>query len=338
MRHVPATNRQIRLAARPRGEVQPSDWEHVAEPAREPGEGEFAARTLCLSLDPAMRGWLDDRPSYVPPVGLGEVMRAGSVVEVTASNHPGFAVGDHVVGAFGVQEHVVSDGTGAIKVDTSQLPPSTYLGALGMTGMTAYFGLLDVGALREGETVVVSGAAGAVGSMAGQIAKVKGCRVIGIAGGPEKCAVLTDELGFDAAIDYRAQDVRRALREHAPDGVDVYFDNVGGEILDAVLAQLAMHARVVICGAISQYNNESGMRGPSNYMMLLVRRARMEGFVVFDYAKRYGEAAQEIAGWIAEGRIATKEHVVKADIDAFPETLQMLFRGENVGKLVLELA
>ncbi|WP_176741072.1 NADP-dependent oxidoreductase [Streptomyces agglomeratus] len=335
---MPATNRQIRLAARPTGDVKPEDWEHVSVPVDAPGPGQFAGRTRVISLDPAMRGWLDDRPSYLPPVGLGEVMRAGSVIEVTASNHPGFQPGDHVVGTFGVQEHVVSDGKGALKIDTSLAPPSTYLGALGMSGMTAYFGLLDVGALKEGETVVVSGAAGAVGTTVGQIAKVKGCRVIGIAGGPEKCAVLTDELGFDAAIDYRAGDVKRALREQTPDGIDVYFDNVGGDILDAALTRLAMHARVVICGAISQYNNATPVKGPSNYMSLLVRRARMEGFVVFDYAKRYAQAAQEIAGWIGEGRLKVKEHVVKGTVDDFPETLHMLFRGQNVGKLVLELA
>ncbi|MCC9738925.1 NADP-dependent oxidoreductase [Streptomyces sp. MNU89] len=333
-----ATNRQIRLAARPVGEVRPEDWEHATAPAEEPGEGRFAGRTRFISLDPAMRGWLDDRPSYLPPVGLGEVMRAGSVVEVTASNHPDYRPGDHVVGTFGVQEHVVSDGKGALKIDVGLAPASTYLGALGMPGMTAYFGLLDVGALKDGETVVVSGAAGAVGSIVGQIAKVKGCRVVGIAGGAEKCALLTDELGFDAAIDYRAGDVKRALREQTPDGIDVYFDNVGGEILDAALTRLAMRARVVICGAISQYNNETPVSGPSNYLSLLVRRARMEGFVVFDYAKRYPEAAQEIAGWIGDGRLKVKEHVVKGTVDDFPETLQMLFRGENVGKLVLELS
>jgi NADPH-dependent curcumin reductase CurA len=204
--------------------------------------------------------------------------------------------------------------------------------------MTAYFGLLDVGALKDGETVLVSGAAGAVGSMVGQIAKIKGCRVIGIAGGPEKCALLTDELGFDAALDYRSDGFKKALREATPDGVDVYFDNVGGEILDLALTRLATKARVVICGAISQYNSETRPQGPSNYMVLLVRRARMEGFVVFDYAKRYAEAAQAIAGWIAEGRIQSQEHVVQGAIDDFPDTLQMLFRGENVGKLVLELA
>ncbi|MGW3096743.1 NADP-dependent oxidoreductase [Streptomyces sp. CdTB01] len=333
-----ATNRQIRLAARPTGDVKAEDWEHRSAPVEEPGPGRFAGRTRFISLDPAMRGWLDDRPSYLPPVGIGEVMRAGSVIEVTASNHPDFQPGDHVVGTFGVQEHVVSDGKGALRIDTSLAPPSTYLGALGMPGMTAYFGLLDVGALKDGETVVVSGAAGAVGTMAGQIAKARGCRVIGIAGGPQKCALLVDELGFDAAIDYRAEDVRKALRQHAPDGIDVYFDNVGGAVLDAALARLAMHGRVVICGAISQYNNSTPVEGPSNYLSLLVRRARMEGFVVFDYAKRFPQAAQDISAWIGTGRVKVKEHVVKGTVDDFPEVLQMLFRGENVGKLVLELA
>ncbi|MFG3053424.1 NADP-dependent oxidoreductase [Kitasatospora sp. NPDC048239] len=332
-----AVNRQIRLARRPVGEVGPEDWEHVSEPAAAPGEGQFAGRTRFISLDPAMRGWLDDRPSYLPPVGLGEVMRAGSVVEVTESNHPGFGIGDLVVGSFGVQEHVVSDGRGALRIDPSAAPASTFLGALGMPGMTAYFGLLDVGALQEGETVVVSGAAGAVGTLVGQIAKAKGCRVVGIAGGAEKCALLTGELGFDAAIDYRSEDVKKALRTHAPDGIDVYFDNVGGDILDAALAQLAMRARVVVCGAISQYNSTTGVQGPSNYLSLLVRRARMEGFVVFDYAPRFAEAARELGAWIAAGRITVLEHVVRGTLDDFPQTLQMLFRGENTGKLVLEL-
>jgi NADPH-dependent curcumin reductase CurA len=335
---VPETNRQIRLAARPQGEVRPQDWEHADAEAAAPGDGQFAGRTKAISLDPAMRGWLDDRPSYLPPVGLGEVMRAGCVVEITESNHPDYAAGDHVVGTFGVQTHVVSDGRGALKVDISAAPPATYLGALGLPGMTAYFGLLDIGDLQEGDTVVVSGAAGAVGTVAGQIAKIKGCRVVGIAGGPEKCAMLVDELGFDAAIDYRAENVKRALRQHAPDGIDVYFDNVGGDILEAALANLAMHARVVICGAVSQYNNDGPVKGPSNYMALLVRRARMEGFLVFDFAERYAEAAKELGGWIAEGRLKAKEHVVTGSIDEFPATLQMLFRGENVGKLVLELA
>ncbi|MFD7832551.1 NADP-dependent oxidoreductase [Kitasatospora sp. NPDC059803] len=333
-----ATNRQIRLARRPVGEVRAEDWAHGAEPVPAAGPGQFVGRTRYVSLDPAMRGWLDDRPSYLPPVGLGEVMRAGSVVEVVESDHPKFRVGDHVVGSFGVQEYVVSDGKGALKVDPALAPLSTYLGALGMPGMTAYFGLLDVGALKEGETVVVSGAAGAVGSLVGQIARIKGCRVVGIAGGPEKCALLTGELGFDAAIDYHSEDLRKALRDHAPDGIDVYFDNVGGDVLDAALTRLAMHARVVLCGAISQYNNETAVQGPSNYLSLLVRRARMEGFVVFDYAPRYPEAARELAGWIADGRIKVKEHVVEGTVDDFPTVLGMLFRGENTGKLVLRLS
>ncbi|MEV7940476.1 MULTISPECIES: NADP-dependent oxidoreductase [unclassified Kitasatospora] len=333
-----ATNRQIRLARRPVGEVRAEDWAHGSEPVPAAGPGQFVGRTRYVSLDPAMRGWLDDRPSYLPPVGLGEVMRAGSVVEVVESDHPKFRVGDHVVGSFGVQEYVVSDGKGALKVDPALAPLSTYLGALGMPGMTAYFGLLDVGALKEGETVVVSGAAGAVGSLVGQIARIKGCRVVGIAGGPEKCALLTGELGFDAAIDYHSEDVRKALRDHAPDGIDVYFDNVGGDVLDAALTRLAMHARVVLCGAISQYNNETAVQGPSNYLSLLVRRARMEGFVVFDYAPRYPEAARELAGWIGDGRIKVKEHVVEGTVDDFPAVLGMLFRGENTGKLVLRLS
>ncbi|GLW70862.1 NADP-dependent oxidoreductase [Kitasatospora phosalacinea] len=335
---MPVANRQIRLARRPVGPVRPEDWALTEEPVAAPEEGWFLGRTRYLSLDPAMRGWLDDRPSYLPPVGLGEVMRAGSIVEVVESAHPRYRVGEFVTGTFGVQEYVRSDGSGTHRVDPALAPLPTHLGALGMPGMTAYFGLLEVGALKEGETVVVSGAAGAVGSLVGQIAKVKGCRVVGIAGGPAKCAWLTGELGFDAAVDYQNEDVRRALRTHAPDGIDVYFDNVGGPILDAALTRLAMHARVVVCGAISQYNNEQAVQGPANYLSLLVRRARMEGFVVFDHAARYREAAREIAGWIADGRLTAREHVVKGGVDAFPETFQMLFRGANTGKLVLELA
>lgn len=330
-------NRQIRLARRPRGDVRPEDWEHHDAPVEPPEEGQFAARTRYLSLDPAMRGWLDDRPSYVPPVGLGEVMRAGSIVEVTASRHPDYRPRDLLVGMFGVQEQVVSDGAGARKVDPGVAPVPTYLAGLGMTGMTAYFGLLDIGRPQEGDTVVVSGAAGAVGSVVGQIAKIKGCRVVGIAGGPEKCASVIGEFGFDTCIDYRDGNVRDALRVECPDGIDVYFDNVGGEILDAALANLAPHARVVICGAISQYNNREGMYGPRNYMALLVRRARMEGFLVFDYAPRFGEAASELAGWMLDRRLKSHEQIVKGTVDDFPATLQMLFRGENTGKLILEL-
>jgi NADPH-dependent curcumin reductase CurA len=290
-----------------------------------------------VSLDPAMRGWMNDARSYIPPVEIGAVMRAAAAGEVTASNHPGFAVGDHVTGAFGVQEHAISDGAGVVRADTALAALPTWLGTLGLTGMTAYFGLRDVGRAQAGDTVVVSGAAGAVGSVAGQIAKLDGCRAIGIAGGEEKCRWLVDDLGFDAAIDYRSEDVRRALRGHAPDGVDVYFDNVGGEILDAVLTRLARGARVVICGAVSQYNATGAVRGPSNYLSLLVARASMTGMIVFDYADRYAEAAAEMAGWLGDGRLTTREDVVEGGVEAFPETLLRLFRGENIGKLVLKV-
>ncbi|MDT7775866.1 MAG: hypothetical protein QOC67_4790 [Pseudonocardiales bacterium] len=331
-----ATNHQIRLAARPTGEPVPSDWAHTEEPVPAPEDGEILVRVTHLSLDPAMRAWLDDRPSYIPPVGLNEVMRALAGGEVVESKNPGFAVGDHVTGVFGVQEYAISDGRGVQKVDPSAVPMTTYLSALGMTGMTAYFGLFDVGALKDGETVLISGAAGAVGSMVGQLAKIKGCRVIGIAGGAEKCATLTDELGFDAAVDYKVDGWSRGLREAAPDGVDVFFDNVGGEVLDAGLGRLARGARVVICGAISQYNSGQPY-GPKNYLSLLVNRARMEGFVVFDFANRYAEAGAEIAGWLRAGKLHSKEHVVTGSVGDFPATLPKLFRGENLGKLVLQI-
>jgi hypothetical protein len=331
------TNHQVRLAARPSGLPRATDWSLTEEEVPAPGPGQFTVAVSHLSVDPAMRGWMNAGASYVPPVEIGAVMRAGAVGQVTASEHPGFAAGDDVYGVFGVQEHAVSDGRGVIKIDTSLAAPSVYLGALGMTGLTAYFGLLDTGKLKPGDTVVVSGAAGAVGSIAGQIAKLEGAgKVIGIAGGPEKCRALTEELGFDAAIDYRAGNVRRALREHAPRGVDVYFDNVGGEILDDVLTRLARGARVVICGAVSQYN-ETQVRGPANYMMLLVARASMTGMLVFDYEDQYPEAMAELAGWLRDGKLVSREHVVHGGVADFPETLLMLFDGVNTGKLVLAL-
>jgi len=330
-------NRQVRLAARPVGLPKPGDWQITDEAVAEPGEGEILVEVSHLSLDPAMRGWMNEGKSYIRPVAIGEVMRAGGAGKVVKSSHPKFAVGDVVTGGFGVQQYALSDGKGVVKVDTRLVPLPVYLGTLGMPGMTAYFGLLEIGKPKEGETVVVSGAAGAVGTVVGQIAKIMGCRVVGIAGGAEKCKYLTSELGFDAAIDYKHQDVKTMLKEHCPKGIDVYFDNVGGDILDACLARLAMHARIVICGAISQYNSTEGMKGPANYMSLLVNRASMTGMVVFDYADRYGEAAREMAGWIKAGRLKTKEDVVEGGIDAFPETLLKLFRGENFGKLVLKV-
>jgi hypothetical protein len=328
-------NHQFKLAKRPVGMVQRSDFEYAEAPVAEPGEGEVLVKILYISLDPAMRGWMNEGKSYVPPVGIGEVMRAGAVGRVITSCDPNVAVGDHVVGVLGVQEYAVAKGRGLTRVDPKLVPLPVYLGTLGMPGMTAYFGLLEIGQPKAGETVVVSGAAGAVGQVVGQIAKIKGCRVVGIAGGADKCAYLRS-IGFDAAIDYKHEDVKAALKQHCPKGVDVYFDNVGGEILDIVLTQLAMHARIVICGAISQYN-ESKMKGPSNYMSLLVNRAMMKGMVVFDYASRYGEAAREMAGWMATGQLKTREDVV-AGLETFPETLLKLFKGENTGKLVLKVA
>jgi NADPH-dependent curcumin reductase CurA len=331
-----AVNQQVRLADRPSGLPRPSDWEFTSEDVPEASAGQFVVAVSHLSVDPAMRGWMNAGASYLPPVEIGAVMRAGGVGRIVASEHPGFAVGDEVTGMFGVQDYAVSDGRGVMKLDTSLVPLPTYLGALGTTGLTAYFGLLDTGKAKEGDTVVVSGAAGAVGSVAGQIAKIKGCRAIGIAGGPDKCRAVVEEFGFDAAIDYREPGLRRGLRELAPGGVDVYFDNVGGQILDDVLACLARGARIVICGAISQYN-EDQVRGPANYMMLLVARASMTGMLVFDYADRYPEALAELGGWYRAGRLVSREQIVHGSVRDFPSTLLMLFEGANTGKLILAL-
>jgi NADPH-dependent curcumin reductase CurA len=329
------TNHQIRLAARPVGMPKPSDWTLTEEAVPEPAEGEIVVQVLYISLDPAMRGWMNEGQSYVRPVAIGEVMRAGAAGRVVASRNPRFAEGDMVSGGFGVQEYARSDGKGVAHVDTRRAPLPTYLGVLGMPGMTAYFGLLDVGKPEPGQTVVVSAAAGAVGAVVGQVAKIKGCRAVGIAGGARKCGYLTGELGFDAAIDYKGEDVKAALKAHCPDGIHVYFDNVGGAILEAALARLAMRARIVICGAISQYNGTEPPKGPSNYMALLVKRASMTGMLVMDYAERFPGAAREMASWMAEGRLRAKEDIVAGGVAAFPATLPRLFRGENFGKLVL---
>ena len=329
-------NHQVRLAARPVGLPKPSDWLFTEEAVPEPKDEEFLVQVQYISLDPAMRGWMNDAKSYIRPVAIGEIMRAGAAGKVIKSKHEKFKDGDLVTGGFGVQEYAVSDGKGVNRVD-ARIPLTTYLGTLGMPGMTAYFGLLDVGKPQPGQTVVVSGAAGAVGSVVGQIAKIKGCRTVGIAGGADKCRLLVDEFGFDAAIDYKNEDVKAALKTHCPNGIDVYFDNVGGDILDAALARLARGARIVICGAISQYNATAAMKGPANYMSLLVNRASMTGMVVFDYADRYGDAAREMAGWIAAGKLKAREDVVPGGITAFPAVLLKLFSGENTGNLVLSL-
>ncbi|MFT5916836.1 MAG: NADPH-dependent curcumin reductase CurA [Bacteroidia bacterium] len=329
-------NRQFLLASRPVGEPTPENWNLVSEDIPKPKENEFLVAVKYISLDPAMRGWMNEGKSYIKPVGIGEVMRAGTVGEVIESNHPDFKVGDEVSGGFGVQEYAVSDGQGVTKINTSFAALPTYLGVLGMPGMTAYFGFLDTGQPKEGETVLVSAASGAVGSVVAQIAKIIGCRVVGIAGGKEKCDYLLNELGLDEAIDYKSENIHAGLKRTCPKGIDVYFDNVGGEILDAALGRINMKARIVICGAISQYNNKTAIEGPKNYLSLLVNRARMEGIVVFDNAKNYGKAAKEMAGWMAEGKLKHKEHVVEG-FENFPETLMKLFTGDKMGKLVLKV-
>jgi NADPH-dependent curcumin reductase CurA len=330
-----AINHQIRLASRPVGLPTLTDFAHTEEPVAHPGDGEFLVRVLYISLDPAMRGWLNEGRSYIRPVAIGDVMRAIAVGEVIESKHPTFKEGGHVTGAFGVQEYAISDGAGVTPIDPTVVPLPVYLSALGLPGMTAYFGLLDIGAPQPGQTVVVSAAAGAVGQMVGQVAKIKGCRAVGIAGSAEKCRFVVDDLGFDACIDYKSEDVRARLRELCPDRINVYFDNVGGDILDTALTWLARRARIVICGAISQYNATGPHTGPSHYMALLVDRARMEGFLVFDYADRYMEAAAEMAGWMAAGKLRSREDVAEG-IEHFHEALLKLFRGDNIGKLILK--
>ncbi|MCG2584410.1 NADP-dependent oxidoreductase [Massilia sp. TS11] len=334
-------NEQFRLAARPVGLPKDSDWQRTEEPLRAPEDGEIVVQTLMLSLDPAMRGWMNDAPSYIKPVGLGEVMRAGGVGKVIASRSPRFAVGDIVSGAPGVQRYWVGPAGdkygGWQKIDLRLAPLSAWLNVLGMPGMTAYFGLTEVGQPKAGETVLVSGAAGAVGMTVGQVARQRGCRVVGIAGGPEKCDFVVRELGFDACIDYKAGQLREGLKQHCPNGVDVYFDNVGGDILDTVLTRINMKARIVICGAISQYNTTTGVKGPANYLALLVKRARMEGMVVFDYAERYHEAIATMGAWLQAGQMRSKEDIVDG-LDNFPAALNMLFEGKNFGKLCLQVA
>ena len=330
-------NHQFRLAARPVGMPKRSDWNYAEEPVRETGEGEVLVKVLQISLDPAMRGWMTDMRSYVPPVGIGEVMRALAAGRVVESKNPSFAVGDHVYGLLGVQEYAISDGEGLNKLDLRLAPLPKYLSVLGMPGMTAYFGLLETGQPQPGNTVVVSAASGAVGSVVGQIARIKGCRAVGIAGGEQKCQYITRELGFDAAIDYKGEDVSQALRKTCPKGIDVYFDNVGGEILDAVLAQINLGTRIVICGAISQYNNTGPVRGPSNYLSLLINRATMKGMLVSDFIGRYPQAAREMAGWMAAGKLKSREDIVEG-LQNFPEALLKLFTGDNFGKLILKVA
>ena len=330
------SNTQIKLAKRPVGLPTADTFTIEKNPIPTIAEGEVLLKTKYISLDPAMRGWMNDARSYIPPVGIGEVMRAGTVGEVVESKHGKYKVGDILVGNAGVQEYIATDTRGYHQVDPRLAPLPVFLGTLGMPGFTGYFGLTRIGEPKAGETVLVSGAAGAVGSIVGQVAKIKGCRVVGIAGGKKKCDYVVNELGFDACIDYKAGNLRADLKAACPDRIDVYFDNVGGEILDLALARLNMHARIIICGAISQYNNTTPVKGPANYLSLLVSRAKMQGMVVFDYAKDYGVAAQEMAGWMQEGKLKSREDVYEG-IENFHETFLRLFSGEKMGKLVLKV-
>jgi NADPH-dependent curcumin reductase CurA len=333
-----AVNRQWLLARRPVGMVSEADFEYRESPLPELSDGEYRVRNLYVSFDPAMRGWMDDRPSYIPPVQIGDVMRAGAVGQVVESRNADFQPGEFVQGLFGWQEYTTA---GSGLTQGTKIPKGTPLtwplGVLGITGLTAYFGLLDLGEPKEGETVVVSGAAGATGSVAAQIARIRGCRVIGIAGGPEKCAWLTGEARLDAAIDYKSEDVQARLGELCPNGIDVYFDNVGGPILDAVLAHIAQNARIVLCGGIAGYNDKEPQPGPRNIMNLVIRSAKMQGFIVLDYVARFAEGGAELARWVSEGEIVHQEDVQEG-IENAPRTFLRLFHGKNTGKQLLKLA
>jgi NADPH-dependent curcumin reductase CurA len=334
----PTQNRQWLLARRPSGAVSQDDFRWAEAPVPEPADGEVLVRVLYVSCDPTQRGWMAG-DTYLPAVKLGEVMRASAVGRVVTSRAPDFQPGQLVQGMFGWQDYAVArPGTpSAPRPLPSGVPIETAMSVLGATGITAYFGLLDVGRIKAGETVVISGAAGATGSIAGQIARIHGCRVVGIAGGADKCRVLTSELGFDAAIDYKSEDVAARLRETCPQGIDVFFDNVGGPILDAALARLAMRGRVVLCGAIARYNDAEQAPGPSNYLNLLLRRGRMEGFLVLDYLPRAAEAITAMAAWLRDGKLKNRVDVAQG-LETAPAALARLFRGENQGKQLVRVA
>lgn len=330
-------NRQWRLAARPVGFIKESDFEWKQEPAPAPDEGQFLVRNMYISLDPTNRGWVTDRETYLPPVAIGEVMRGSAIGVVEESRNASFPQGALVQGLLGWQDFAVSDGKGlTVLPDNPAIPITAYFGLFGHIGLTAYFGLLDIGRPKEGETLVVSAAAGATGSLVGQIGKIKGCRVVGIAGGDEKCRWLTEELGFDAAINYKSEPVVEGLKSHCPDGVDVYFENVGGKILDAVLTQINLKARIVLCGLISQYNATEPVPGPYNFVNILVKRARVEGFIVMDYLPRAQEAFADLAKWYSEGRIKYRVDVVEG-LEQAPSALNRLFEGANTGKLIIKV-
>jgi NADPH-dependent curcumin reductase CurA len=332
-------NQQWLLINRPNGRLQRSDFEWHEEPVAPLAAGDVLVRTIYLSLDPTNRGWANASDTYLPAIELGSVMRGNALGIVTESNNTRYKAGDFVQGMFGWQLYFVSTGGRRL----TKLPPlpgmplSAHFGLFGHIGLTAYFGLLDITNPQPGETLVVSAAAGAVGSLVGQIGKIKGCRVVGIAGSDEKCRWLTEDLGFDAAINYKTEHVRRALRQHCPDGIDIYFENVGGEILDAVLAQINIGARISLCGLIAQYNATKPVPGPYNLGNLIVKRAKIQGFLVLDYADRAMEALTALAQWYGEGKIQYRVHEVEGLGNA-PDALNMLFDGKNQGKLVLKVS
>lgn len=331
------TNRQIHLAARPKGLPKESDFALVETGVPPLQDGQFLVKIAYLSVDPYMRGLMSDAKSYMDPISIGDVVIGGAVGTIVESRHPGYAAGEVVLGYWGWQEYAVSDGAGVYKFDPSVAPISTALGVLGMPGLTAYFGLLDIGKPKRGESVFISGAAGAVGSVAGQIAKLLGCRVAGSAGSPEKIAFLR-ELGFDAAFNYKdVSSYETALREACPEGIDVYFDNVGGALTDAVFTQINPEARIVVCGQIDQYNAQNPPQGPRLLWHLIVKRARAEGFLVFQFADRYAEAQRAMAQWIAEGRLTWRETIVEG-IENTPKAFIGLFKGENTGKQLVKIA
>ena len=332
-------NRRFLLAERPTGPVDENTYDLVSEPAPEIGEGEALVRVKWISIDPTNRTWIGETPTYLPPVAIGEVMRGLGLGEVVESNNPNFPVGALVNGLTGWQDYTVISDENPLMVipDGVEADPAQLLGMMGMTGCTAYFGMLEIGEPKEGETVVVSAAAGAVGTVAGQLAKMKGARVVGIAGGPEKCAWLTDELGFDAAVDYKADDWQKQLAAATPDGIDVDFENVGGEIMEAVFARLNIRARVVLCGLISGYNEEEPPAGPRSFGNLLINRVKLQGFIILDYYPRFGEAIRDLSQWAAEGKLRSEETVVEG-FEELPNALNMLFAGENKGKLVVRIA
>ena len=335
-------NRRIVLAARPVGAPQPSDFRLEESALAAPAAGQLLLRTLYLSLDPYMRGRMSDAPSYAAPVALGEVMVGGTVSRVEASRHPDFQAGDLVLGYTGWQSHALSDGKGLTKLDPAMARPSLALGVLGMPGFTATMGLLDIGQPKAGETVVVAAASGAVGAVVGQIGKLKGCRVVGIAGGADKCRYVTEELGFDDCIDHRHADFAQRLAASCPRGIDVYFESVGGAVFDAVLPLLNTKARIPVCGLIAHYNDTSLPPGPDRLGLLtrtlLTKRIKMQGFIIFDdYADRYGEFAAQMGAWLKQGKIKYREDLVDG-LENAPQALIGLLAGKNFGKLVVRVA